>query len=384
MKRQVTWIIAWVVLLPYLSAQQAAMPDKIAAFGPIEVRKPVLLDSVNLKDTSFSDEALLSSPVTFPGQERFTIELLTDTTGFFYVNKPECGMALHLFSIYLTGDRYGKGQLTVTSPNPLEVWIDGAKKCSKTQREDSLHLAGKVTANIEGFTNSARLIVKLLASAEDRTEPAFKIEVKPEKADSLLIYSFNNLGTRRIDIKDILEGKRVSSSTISPSGRFVLLSLRETLPGGSSRSYTEVYDAHQKRTILSESSNRAQLAWMPKQDLLYFTEDDKDSYRFCTLNPLTMEVKVLAEGLPKERFWVAPDEQSLFFSSKESLSAKSPGGLKRLIGIDDRQASYRDRYFIYRYSFDTGLTQQLTFGRQTASLNDISDDMRYLLFSTSK
>ncbi|NCD14241.1 MAG: S9 family peptidase, partial [Bacteroidia bacterium] len=31
----------------------------------------------------------------------------------------------------------------------------------------------------------------------------------------------------------------------------------------------------------------------------------------------------------------------------------------------------------------TGLTQQLTFGRQTASLNDVSNDMRYLLFSVS-
>ena len=384
MKRQIIWMIAWAFLLPYLSAQQVVMPDNIAAFGPIEVRKPVLLDSVNLKDASFSDEALLTYPITFPEQERFTTELTADTAGFFHPSKPERGMAFQLFSIYLTGDCYGKGKLTVTSPNPLEVWIDGAKKGSKTQREDSLHLAGKVTTNIEGFTNSVRLVIKLLASAEDKVDPAFKIEVKPEKGDSLLTYSFIGVGARRIDIKDILEGKRVSSSTISPSGRFILLSLRETLPGGSARSYTEVYDAHQKRTILSESSNRAQLGWMPKQDLLYFTEDNKDSYRFCTLDPLTMEVKVMAEGLPKERFQVAPDEQSLFFSSKETLSAKSPGGLKRLIGIDDRQANYRDRYFIYRYFFDTGLTQQLTFGRQTASLNDISDDTRYMLFSTSK
>lgn len=69
-------------------------------------------------------------------------------------------------------------------------------------------------------------MIKLLASAEDKVDPAFKIEVKPEKGDSLLTYSFIGVGARRIDIKDILEGKRVSSSTISPSGRFILLSLR--------------------------------------------------------------------------------------------------------------------------------------------------------------
>ena len=128
MRRQVTWMIAWAILLPYLTAQQAVMPENISSFGPIEVRKPVLLDSVNLKDASFTEETLLSYPVTFPDKERFITELTADTAGFFHCDKPERGIAFHLFSIYLTGDRYGKGQLTVTSPNPLEVWIDGAKK----------------------------------------------------------------------------------------------------------------------------------------------------------------------------------------------------------------------------------------------------------------
>ena len=55
-----------------------------------------------------------------------------------------------------------------------------------------------------------------------------------------------------------------------------------------------------------------------------------------------------------------------------------------MIGIDDRQTGYRDRTYIYRYFFETGVVQQITFGRQSASLNDITDDVRYLLFSTSE
>jgi len=68
MKRQVIWIIAWAILLPYLSAQQVVMPEKIAAFGPIEVQKPVLLDSVNLKNSTFSDEHF--SPTPLPSRSR--------------------------------------------------------------------------------------------------------------------------------------------------------------------------------------------------------------------------------------------------------------------------------------------------------------------------
>jgi len=123
---------------------------------------------------------------------------------------------------------------------------------------------------------------------------------------------------------------------------------------------------------------------MPKQDLLYYVTDSEEGRTMLTLNPLTAENIVIAKGLPKETFHIAPDEKSAFFSSKETITISNPGGLKRLIGIDDRQSNYRDRYFLYRYFFDTGLTQQLTFGRQTASLNDVTDDVKFLLFSTSE
>ncbi len=367
-----------------LSAQQKFMPTKLYSFGPIAVQKPVLLDSVNLKDVKFSDETLLASAISFPEHERFSTELTPDTAGFFHLSKPQNGFAFQLLSFFVTGDRYGKGKLTVTSPNMLELWVDDVKRATKTQVNDSLHKAGSVDTNLNGFTNNVRIVIKMLSSGENKTNPAVKIELKPEKEDSLLTYTFNNVNARRININDILEGKRVNSSSISPSGRFVLLNLRETLAGGQSRSYTEIYDSRQKRAILSESANRSQLNWMPKSDLLYYVTDDENGRTLYTLEPLNMETKVVAQNLPKENFYIAPDEKSMFFSSKESITVSNPNGLKRLIGIDDRQSSYRDRYFLYRHFFDTGLTQQLTFGRQTASLNDVTNDLMYLLFSTSE
>ena len=92
----------------------------------------------------------------------------------------------------------------------------------------------------------------------------------------------------------------------------------------------------------------------------------------------------MAEQLPKETLYIAHDEQSLFYSSRETVAPTSPAGLKRLIGIDDRQSYYRDRSYINRYFFETGYTQQITFGKHSARLNDVSKDMKYLLFSVSK
>ena len=378
------YIITGLLLAISVKAQQPLMPEKIYSFNPIPVQKPVMLDSTNLDKSIFSDEKLLAYTVSFPSQERFTTELARDTAGFFNLSKPQQGEALQLLSFFVDSDRYGKGKLTVTSPNPLELWVENVKRATKTQVNDSLHQSGSVDANLNGPANNMRIVIKMLTSAEYKIDPAVKIELKADEKDSLLVYTFNNTDARRINIKDILEGKRVSDSSISPSGRFLLLNLRETLSGGSSRGYTEIYDTKQKRTILSEPAGRTQLSWMPQSDLLYYVADDNDGRTLYTLDPLTAETKIIAEGLPKENFHMAPDEQSIFFSSKESITISNPGGLKRLLGIDDRQPGYRDRYFLYRHFFDTGLTQQLTFGKQTASINDITDDMKKLLFSISE
>ena len=327
---------------------------------------------------------LLSYSINFPDQERFTTVIEPDTAGYFFLNRPQEGKAFELVSFYLTGDGYGKGRITVTSPNQLELWIDDVKRATKTQLNDSLHQSGSVDAVLNGFTNNSRIVLKVLTSADNVVDPAVRIEVKPDEADSLLNYTFNSDDVRRINIKDILEGKRVNSSTISPSGRFLLLSIRETLPGGKNNNYTEIYDTKSKRTLIYETSNRSQLKWMPKSDLLFFVEDVNDKRAAYTLDPLTLNAKEIANGLPKETFYISPDEKSLFFASKETISVSSPAGLKRMVGIDDRQGHYRDRYFLYRYFIDSGLTQQLTFGQKTASLNDITDDVKKLLFSTSE
>ncbi len=383
-KSHFLFVVIGLIFVSNLRSQNLFMPDKLFTFGPIELQKPILLDSVNINNSSYSDEMLLSYSVNFPDHERFTTEITPDSLGFFHLLKPEEGITFQLLSTFIKGDRYGRGKLTVTSTNPLELWVDGVKRSTKTQLNDSLHHSGSVETYLNGFTNNSRIIIKMMISADNKIDPAVKIDIRPEETDSLLNYTFNGTNKRRIDIKDILEGKRVSNSSISPSGRFVLLSFRETVPGGKNVDYIEIYDTKQKQTIISEKDNRDRIRWMPESDLLYYVDDVNDKRDIYTLNPLTMEINVLATGLPKESFYMVPDEKSIIFSSKETITPASPAGLKRLIGIDDRQSSYRDRYFLYRYFFDTGLTQQLTFGKQTASLNDITMDSRYLLFSTSE
>ena len=364
-----------------IMAQRTFSPSKIYAFEPVSVQKPVLLDSIDLNDKKFSDETLLSYTISFPAQERFSQELTPDTAGFFHFRKPDTGYVFYLLSFFVDGNAYGKGKLTVTSPNPIELYVNDVKRATKKQVDDSLHQSGSVDTNLNGFTNNSRIIIKLLSSTDYSIDPAVKITLKPSDEDSLLSYTFNNTGKRKITIKDIIEGKRVTTSEISSSGRFILLKLSEVLPEGDKKKYVEIYDNRQQKTILSEPDQRSQLGWMPKSDILYYVADSQNGRTMYTLDPLTNNTRVIAENLPKETFYLAPDGKSMFYAKKETETISNPGGLKRLLSPEDRQPGYRDSYHIYQYLFDSGLTQQLTYGTRTASLNDVNNDASKLLFS---
>ncbi len=378
-----TLLISIIIFLP-LAAQHKISPSSIKSYGPIKVAKPILLDSANISNTKFTDDMLLSYSISFPDQSKFTNEIKPDTSGFFNMEKAIDGQEFQLLSFYISGDRYGKGKLTITSPNKLELWIDDNKKASKTTVNDSIHQAGSVDATLNGFTSNSRVVVKLLSSASDKLNPSLKVEVSAEREDSLLTYTFDDKEGRRINIKDIIEGSRVSNSLISPSGRFVLINLSTVIPGGKRLGRIEVYDTKENRIVMSETSSRQMLNWMPKSDLLYYVEDTENGRTLYTLNPLNNSTSILASNMPREHFIFSPDEKSVFFSTRESVSVSNPSGLNRLIGIDDRQQSNRDRYYINRFFLDSGLTQQLTFGKKTASMNDITQDAKKLLFSVSE
>ena len=366
------------------NAQKVSQPNKVKYYGPVEIQSPILLDSMSLSQEKFSDRTLLESQISFPDISRFSTELTPDSSGFFHLTKPQRNHYFHLISFFVSADGYGKGKIKVTSPNMLEIYVNNERKNTKTGVSDSLKNAGSLEHAFNGFVNSNRIVIKLLSSANDKIDPAVKIEFQPEKSDSLLAYSFATEESRWINITDILDGTRVLNSSISPSGNMVLLRLAQTLPGGKRNNFVQVYEAKSDRIIFSEKSDRSQLAWMPKSDLLSYVSDGENGKTMFTLNPLTSEEKIIAENLPDENFSIAPDEKSMFFSKKNTLSVSNPTNLKRLLAPDDRQPNYRNRYFIYRYFFDSGLIQQITYGKESAWINDISADGKNILFSTGK
>lgn len=79
----------------------------------------------------------------------------------------------------------------------------------------------------------------------------------------------------------------------------------------------------------------------------------------------------------------SPDRSYLIYYANENYSDPK-WELRKLDGIQDRQDYFRNRSYLCKYDFATGLHSRLTWGNLSTSLMDISADGKKLLISTSR
>lgn len=353
---------------------------QIYAAPPVAVINPLIVDSTNLKGDKYSEKDLLKMNLTIPEQTAFVRPLKSDTAGYFYAEKPREGYTFQLFSFYIQADRYAKLSLKITSPNMFELYVDGKLSTSKTTREENFRNEKEVTAAFNPYPLSSRVVIKLLASAEDKSSPIFKIVLENEKGDDKTTFSVQNTSKRFVNFTDMLLGKRVTNTSMSPNGQYALISYRNTF-GEKSVSTTELYNVSTgKQVLLDTDGSKKQLSWMPVSEKMFYLLKTEDGTNLISIDPATLQETILAKNIPDEYMTFFPDERTLFYTKQEK-GEETKGDLKLLLSPEDRQPGYTNRSFIYKYDIRSGLSQQLTYGSHTTWLNDISADSKQLLVS---
>ena len=353
---------------------------QIYAAPPVAVINPLIVDSTNLKGDKYSEKDLLKMNLTIPEQTAFVRPLKSDTAGYFYAEKPREGYTFQLFSFYVQADRYAKLSLKITSPNMFELYVDGKLSTSKTTREENFRNEKEVTATFNPYPLSSRVVIKLLASAEDKSSPIFKIVLENEKGDDKTTFSVQNTSKRFVNFTDMLLGKRVTNTSMSPNGQYALISYRNTF-GEKSVSTTELYNVSTgKQILLDTDGSKKQLSWMPVSEKMFYLLKTEDGTNLISIDPATLQETILAKNIPDESMTFSPDERTLFYTKQEK-GEETKGDLKLLLSPEDRQPGYTNRSFIYKYDIRSGLSQQLTYGSHTTWLNDISADSKQLLVS---
>ena len=385
-------VFCLVFLCMQINAQSIRLSE-IYATKPQVVTMPVKVDSTDSKDKKFTDESLLKSRLSIPSQDDFIDKYTSDSAGFFNLHAQ--GKAyLQLFSFYVSANSYGKARIKVTSTDMLEIYVNDKLITSKTSTEESSDKAKNATVVFNPYPLTCRVVIKLLNTKN--TSASIKIDVE----DTLLGTSITDLfdddneknsipqrltvsekPTRKIVLDDVIKGKRVTNISLSPAGKYVLITYTDNFGARSSYS-TELYNVKTGRRVIIDTDNRKrQLSWMPKSEQLYYLPKEGEQTNLMTINPETLEETVLVKDIPDERIMIAPDEKLLFYSKAERETEKT-GDVFRLHTLTNRTGGKPSLPFIYCYDRQNRLTRQLTFGSHATYLNDISRDGKNILFST--
>lgn len=360
------FILLTLLLTVSLHANEISIKELNYA-GPYVIKKPFMTDTLDLNNKKYEEKDLLKNNLSFANLEQSGTVLTANSNNEITLPSSSADYALHLLSFHLHGDRYGAGELLIEGIETAEVYVDNELQSGSVG-------STKLIVEPKSYT----ITVKVLTMPDQQA--AIRIAFKPEKELQVLASSSSK---RQYMLSDVTDGKRIQSATISPNGKYVIVNYQTTLSGGSQFSHAEIIDRSNSHLLMRREGAAARLQWMPKSNKAYYTRQGLDGRELVTIDPANGRETVLASGLPEGGARIAPTEDFLLFSIRET-GPEERGDLQQILEPDDRQPGWRNRSFIHKYDLQTGLLERLTFGHLSCSMLDISEDGRFLLFVNSE
>lgn len=343
--------------LAFLSMNASAEKIDIESFkyqGPFSLNLPVMVDSVDVNSKKFDPSSLLATPLSLASADKGRL-----CDGGLVLKSDS--HALHLLNFTIDNERYVTASLKVDGLKNHEVYLDGKKLDS-----DQLRLTPAThSITIKCLTDSA--------SAD-----SVKIALESERPELMKI---NSGSQRRYTLNDVMTGRRFSSASLSPSGKYLLRIYYTTHEGGANTFSNEVSAANGGAVLAKRSEA---LKWMPKSDLLYFTRYKNDKLELVTLNPANGQEEVIASELPTSYFTISPTEDFMIYMKTQEGPKEKSADLYEIVHPEDRQPGWRNRGTLMKMDFATGLSTPLTFGNRNIGLCGISDDGSKLLYTVSE
>lgn len=333
--------------------------------GPYEVRTPFLNDSLDVNSKKFTEKELLKTAVPFDNVRQSAQMLDANANGEQTLPASAAPFHIGLASFYLNSDRYVKGNLTVKGPDTYEVYVNNEKQTPAD---------GKIALSLE--PRRYEVVIKYLAEKNKAGTLKASFDTEAEA-----VVTATTDPEKRYTISEVFDGTRMRSVSLSPNGKYLLTAYQTTYPGGKTASFRQVTDRATGQVLLESSTDN--YSWMPQSNRLYYTRKGMQGKELVSIDPVSKTENILSRNLPDGWFVVAPTEDYLIFTLSEE-GPKKDKDMEEIIVPDDRQPGWRNRSFLHKYDLATGLFQRLTFGHNTTSLNDISKDGRYLLFSSSE
>ena len=323
--------------------------------GPFYMRRPVLMDSLDINSKPFSPSSMLDYYVdldqVWQGRDIKTEAL----------PKKSNDIQLHLIGFRFSNTKFQKVEIVPKGMMHFHLYVDGKKTDGK-----SLELTPAVH----------EVVVKYLTDATEPL-PMWGVKMNAEQTDGMVVEPLR--GKRSYQLSDVLHCWRYNKALISPDGNYLIAGYSTVQKDGKNISKTMVRNLANGQTI----DLKPGAVWMPKSNRYYYLRTIDDDRALVAVNPLNHEEEILAEHLPEGNFTMSPSEDYLVFT-KVTPGPKRDKDAYLVVEPDDRQPNWRNKVSLQIFDFKTGMLQPLTFGNHSTRLSDISQDGRKILVYKSQ
>ncbi len=376
MRKSILISVLIAILSLTLGAQERVVIGEWLLYGPRAMPLPAFADQKNAENRPFETAALLGE-LSWDAAALANVSMRTVKAGTDGLVVPGGkGHQLLLLQTFLSVGRWTKGALLLSLNGLGEVSLDGATVFTKKKDDEKEE---RIELILDGGKH--RILVKSLFNDGDlRLKAAFLPD--KEFADCGATASVDP--SRTVTIHDVLEGRQIASAQISPSGKFLLLHIRDIAPGnGKDRGSRVIYDIDARRNLGPLRGDAGNIQWLPKTDRLSYTVPFGETEDLYVYDVLRGEEHRLAQGLKNLTLTVwSPGEDRLVFGRLNE--AGKPGDLKRVYGVEDRIPGFRDRTSLHLFDVAGGRVTPLTAGPLSAEFHDFSPDGRHILFATTR
>lgn len=347
---------------------------------PVEIKRPLFGDTTAQKKFIPADLLKYKWNGDFTTVAQGTSA--HDTTGFLRLPSPVSGLSINGLRTHIKAERFTRGNLKVTSNLPFEVFADGVSLGKKETAEDSIAPESIKNFNLELAPEYVtEIIVKLINESKGKSVPRVSVEYVPDEKFKDVLISTGAEMMPRFSIKTTVDGPRVTSSSLSPDGKYLIINYQQTFSSQNIRKWAVLSETATGRIINADFPSRSE--WVSKGNSVISVVPNENAFDiYCTEIP-SMKQTLLASKVPTQDFELAPDASYLIYSEyKEGKKEKGP--MKQITSPDDRIPGNRGRSYLIKYDIANGISQPLTMGGSSTNLCDISADSKKILFLTSK
>jgi len=393
----------------------------------LEVHYPLFYDVPNVEGNVFTDRQLLlfdhmdlrnyypeegKTLTWLNGQDMQWDVEFTDAGGFISITGRDPGdlPEIAYLATYIRADRWMKATLELKSPWMFEAWLNGKKIGTKstieskkekennndpdnetgtpenTEPGDNRSDYGRIRHSMELTRGTHLLVIKMLRTPIEGLPWEIAGNIIPEEPFGPNDFSIASTPETIKDILHFMDGKKVSSVRPSPDGQMYAVGYRRSLPPSNrSETWTDIRRFSDGSLVHSfRHASVSRLSWLPATNAVSYTtvNDGKTTIHWHHLE--TGEKKVILEDIADfAGFRWSPEESYLVYWLREEGSG-TDATMRHIIGMQDRQAHFRHRTFLYKLDVASGIRTRLTHGNLSTSLHDISPDGKQLIFSKSR